>query len=38
MLNKRHGPVLIDLPKNIMSSVTEQENIQVKEIMMIEII
>jgi len=26
MLNKRHGPVLIDLPKNIMSSDTEQIN------------
>ena len=27
MLNKRHGPVLIDLPKNIMSSTTDQQNI-----------
>jgi acetolactate synthase-1/2/3 large subunit len=26
MLNKRHGPVLIDLPKNIMSSKIEQRN------------
>lgn len=26
MLNKRHGPVLIDLPKNIMSSTTDQKN------------
>jgi len=26
MFNKRHGPVLIDLPKNIMSSAYEQSN------------
>ena len=30
MLNKRHGSVLIDLPKNVMSSETIQENIKVK--------
>lgn len=29
MLDKRHGPVLIDLPKNIMSSVTEQKDVVV---------
>jgi len=30
ILNKRHGPVLIDLPKNVMSSDAEQKNIIVK--------
>jgi acetolactate synthase-1/2/3 large subunit len=30
MLNKRHGPVLIDLPKNIMSSTTVQQSIITK--------
>jgi acetolactate synthase-1/2/3 large subunit len=30
MLDKRHGPVLIDLPKNIMSVDTTQKNIKIK--------
>lgn len=30
MLNKRHGPVLIDLPKNIMSSTTNQKSVMTK--------
>ena len=32
MLNKRHGPVLLDLPKNVMSLEHEQNNIEVKSI------
>jgi acetolactate synthase-1/2/3 large subunit len=32
MLNKRHGPVLIDLPKNIMSANAEQKELKVSEI------
>ena len=31
MLDKRHGPVLIDLPKNIMSVDTIQKNIKIKK-------
>ena len=31
MLDKRHGPVLIDLPKNIMSIDTIQKNIKIKK-------
>jgi acetolactate synthase-1/2/3 large subunit len=36
MLNKRHGSVLLDLPKNIMSLEHEQQNIEVKTIIPIE--
>jgi acetolactate synthase-1/2/3 large subunit len=32
MLSGRHGPVLIDLPKNIMSLSYEQENVSVDEL------
>jgi acetolactate synthase-1/2/3 large subunit len=36
MLNKRHGSVLIDLPKNIMSIESEQKNIEVKQLLEVE--